>query len=159
MHSPVVEISKKPEPSVTHFPPMRVFMMDLLTIVPYYNGHLCSALKNIDGLQVDLGSITYHLDRGFFARQQLRRGAGLAAGLVDIVSRFSIGPDMVRRVLKTLECLLNMCILLVRFRIRKPDLIHVQFLPMIKFGFPFELWSLRAMQRLKIRVVYTVHNV
>ncbi len=159
MQSPAVEILGKAEASVTRVPPMRVFMMDLLTIVPYYNGHLCAALKNIDGLQVDLGSITYHLDRGFFQRQQLRPGAGLAAGLIDVVSRFSIGPDLVRRVLKTLECLLNICILMVNFRIRKPDLIHVQFLPMIKFGFPFELWFLRAMKRRGIRIVHTVHNV
>ena len=113
MHSPEVEIVEKVESSTVRVSPMRVFMMDLLTIVPYYNGHLCSALKNIDGLQVDLGSITYHLDRGFFQRRQMRPGAGLAAGLIDVVSRFSIGPDLVRRVLKSIECLLNMCILMI----------------------------------------------
>lgn len=155
----MLEVEGKAKSGGLRVSPMRVFMMDLLTIVPYYNGHLCAALRQIDGLQVDLGSITYHLDRGFFQRQQLRPGSGLAAGLIDVVSRFSIGPDLLRRMLKTIECLLNMCLLMVRFQFHKPDLIHVQFLPMVKFGFPFELWFLRAVQGMKIRIVYTVHNV
>lgn len=159
MQSPVLEVLGKANPSAVRVSPMRVFMMDLLTIVPYYNGHLCAALRRIDGLRVDLGSITYHLDRGFFQRQQMRPGAGLAAGLIDIVSRFSIGPDLLRQGLKTIECLLNMCILMVRFQFHKPDVIHVQFLPMVKFGFPFEIWFLRAMRGMNIRIVYTVHNV
>jgi glycosyltransferase involved in cell wall biosynthesis len=133
----------------------RVFVMDLVSIVPYYTGHLCTALKDVHGLQVDLGAISYYLDPQFFRRHSLSP----AKGIVDVVSRFPALPAAVRRLLKTAEYALNLLLLLVRWTIRRPDVLHVQFLPMLSLGIPFELWFLRVVKSMGIGVVYTVHNV
>ncbi len=134
---------------------IRVFMMDLLSIVPYYTGHLCAALKQVDELRVDLGSITYYLDRELFVRRNLRTDPDL----LDLASRVPTCPAALRRALKAVECLINMAALLLRFSFTKPDVIHVQFLPMAAVGLPFELWFLRIARRFGIKVVYTVHNL
>jgi glycosyltransferase involved in cell wall biosynthesis len=57
------------------------------------------------------------------------------------------------------ECLLNLLYLAVRFALRQPDVLHVQFVPMVLFGLPLELWFLRFAKSLGIGIVYTVHNV
>lgn len=135
--------------------PLRVFMMDLVSVVPYYTGHLCAALKGICELRAELGSITYHLDRDFFRRQNLRTNPGL----LDVVSMLSSAPAGLRRTFKLGECLINMLALLFRFCFSKPDVVHVQFLPMVRYGIPFELWFLRIVRFLGCKIVYTVHNV
>ncbi|HME05718.1 MAG TPA: glycosyltransferase, partial [Bryobacteraceae bacterium] len=132
----------------------RVFMMDLLSIVPYYTGHLCEALDNRADIQLEVGAIRYYLDPDCFERMGLRTAPGL-----DIVSRLKSIPRPLRRVFKTAECLFNLCVLAARFTRRKPDILHVQFVPMVLFGLPFELWFLRFAKRQGIQIVYTVHNV
>lgn len=66
---------------------------------------------------------------------------------------------MLRRSLKLVEYLINLTTLLVRLAISRPDIVHVQFLPIVTFGVGIEVWFLRIVRRLGIRVVYTVHNV
>jgi glycosyltransferase involved in cell wall biosynthesis len=133
---------------------VRVFMMDLLSIVPYYTGHLCEALERRADISLELGAIRYYLDPECFARMGLRTSPGL-----DLVSRMSRLPRLLRRPLKTIECLLNLHYLSVRFALRKPDIVHVQFVPMVLFGLPFEPWFLRFLKSLGIKIVYTVHNI
>ncbi len=132
----------------------RVFMMDLLSIVPYYTGHLCEALDNRADIRLEVGAVRYYLDPDCFERMGLRTSPGL-----DIVSRMKSIPRPLRRVFKTAECLVNLFALAVRFTFRKPDILHVQFVPMALFGLPFELWFLRFVRSRGIRIVYTVHNV
>ncbi len=136
-------------------PPIQVFMMDLLSIVPYYTGHLCSALKQVKGLHVKLGSITYHLDRDFFKRQKIRTHPGA----FDVISKVDIRLAWVRRVLKTAEWVVNLAALGMRFAFSKPDILHAQFLPMISMGLPFEMWFLKLAKLRGIKIVYTVHNI
>jgi glycosyltransferase involved in cell wall biosynthesis len=109
----------------------------------------------VDELRVDLGSITYYLDRELFVRRNLRTDPDL----LDLASRVPTCPAALRRALKAVECLINMAALLLRFSFTKPDVIHVQFLPMAAVGLPFELWFLRIARRFGIKVVYTVHNL
>src|SRR5438309_513961 len=80
---------------------IRVFVMDLLSIVPYYTGYLCASLEQGGRINVTLGSITYHHDRGFFERKGLRN----IPGLLDVVSRLRIAPAA-RRALKLFESLI-----------------------------------------------------
>ncbi|HLH37705.1 MAG TPA: glycosyltransferase family 4 protein [Bryobacteraceae bacterium] len=133
---------------------LRVFMMDLMAIVPYYTGHLCAALECENGIDLWLGSITYYLDRGFFRRLHLRN----RPGLMDVVSRipFATAP---RRILKLAEYLANLAALVGRFVIRPPDVLHVQFLPLAGRGLPVEEWFLRLLRRRGAAIIYTVHNV
>lgn len=133
---------------------IRVFMLDLLSIVPYYTGHLCEALDNRPEIQLDVGAIRYYLDPDCFKRLALRPSPGL-----DLVSRIGFLPRPLRRVFKTAECLLNLLGLAGRFKVHKPDILHVQFVPMVLFGAPFEIWLLRYAKFLGIKIVYTVHNV
>lgn len=129
-------------------------MMDLLSIVPYYTGHLCEALESRPEIQLEVGAIRYYLDPDCFKRLALRPTPG-----VDIVSRIKGIPRPFRRILKTIECLSNLLGLALRFAFQKPDVLHVQFVPLVSFGLPFELWFLEFAKSRQIKIVYTVHNV
>jgi glycosyltransferase involved in cell wall biosynthesis len=133
--------------------PLRVFMMDLWCIVPYYTTYLCHDLKE-QGVNVTLGSITYQYDRAHF----VHHGIDNDPGLLDVVSRFEIRHALLRRGLKFLESCVNMVWLALRFLVRPPDVLHVQYLQLIEQGLPFELWLIAFARRLGIKLVYTVHN-
>jgi glycosyltransferase involved in cell wall biosynthesis len=130
-----------------------VFMMDLWAIVPYYTAYLSKALlaKNVN---VTVGSISYYLDPECFSS----RGIKLDPGLMDIVGRFRL-PRLPRRALKLLEALLNLAALSIRFVISPPDIVHVQFLPMLTQRLPFDLWFVRLCQRRGSKIVLTVHDL
>ena len=123
---------------------IRVYMLDLLPTVPYYTGYLCAALSEIDHLQVDVGSANYYLDQSFFTRRGIERDGKL----IDAVSRLPKIPAIGRRVLKVAEYLTNLSTLLARFQMNPPDVLHVQFLPMLKSSLPAELWFLRRVKRM-----------
>ena len=114
--------------------PLRVFMMDLLATVPYYTAYLTRALL-AQGVDLKLGSITYYLDRSCFSD----RGVAVDPGCLDLVSKFALSRS-VRRPLKLAEALINHFALMVRFLFAPPEVLHVQFLPMLTSKLPFDLW-------------------
>jgi glycosyltransferase involved in cell wall biosynthesis len=130
-----------------------VFMMDLWATVPYYTAYLSKALlkKHID---LTVGSITYYLDPGCFSN----RGVKLDPGFMDIVGKFRL-PRLPRRILKLLESLLNLAALSVRFLVSPPDIIHVQFLPMVTERLPLDLWFVHLCRRRGAEIVLTVHDL
>jgi glycosyltransferase involved in cell wall biosynthesis len=132
---------------------IRVFMMDLWCYTPYYDRYLCEGLAS-QNIQVTLGSVCPYQDPQYFAKNGLRN----KPGLLDVVARLGISNDPVRRVLMLVESSINMLALLARFSVSKPDIVHVQWIPMVK-KLPFEIWFLRIVKQLKIKLVYTVHNV
>lgn len=132
----------------------KVFVFDLSCYVPYYNVHFCKGLRDT-GVDFTLGSISYHLDPGCFRRLGLKNDPGL----FDIVSRFSIRTLRLRQALKVVEFCVNSLALAVRFTFRRPDILHVEFLPLVEHGLPFEIWLLAYVKMLGIRIVHTVHNV
>jgi glycosyltransferase involved in cell wall biosynthesis len=127
--------------------------MDLWGYVPYYDRYLCEGLTR-ENIEVMLGSVCPYQDPGFFARNGLRNDPGF----VDIVPKLGISNDTTRRTLMLAESCINMAALLARFAISKPDIVHVQWMPLIR-RLPFELWFLRAVKKLGIKLVYTAHNV
>lgn len=133
---------------------MRVFVMDMLSIVPYYTGHLCAKLQEIQSIDLTVGAIPYGHDDTFFQRMRVRTDSML----MNLSAKLSSGTS-IRRPLKAFEYLLNLVNLAVRFLFHKPDIVHVQFLPLITVGIPFEVWFLRFAKLLGVKVVYTVHNV
>lgn len=135
--------------------PIRVVMVDLLSVVPYYTGHLCGSLKHCDGVAVTLASITYQHDRSCYRRHGIHNDPGL----MDLTHRLSFLPGTVRRLCKLSEYAVNMTALLVKFGISRPDVVHVQFFPLTSHGLAMEAWWLRVIRTLGIQVVYTVHNV
>jgi glycosyltransferase involved in cell wall biosynthesis len=129
--------------------------MDLLSIVPYYCGYLCSGFGQVEGIELALGSIRYGHDPSFFRRMGLHNDPGL----LDVAWRVPDSAHVLRRALKLLECLLNLAGLTVRFLAAKPDIIHVQFIPLVQHGLHFEHWFLRLARARGVKIVYTVHNV
>ena len=140
--------------SVKSVLPISVTILDLASIVPYYVGHLSKAMAGCDAVNLEVASINYHLDRSYFDREGVRR-----RWLVDLGSYIS-GPFRgLRRGFKSFEYLVNLALTYGRSAWRKPDIIHVQFLPLVRTGLPIERWFLQAVQAVGVKVVYTVHNV
>ena len=132
---------------------LKVFVMDLWCYVPYYDGYLCKGLRN-ENVDVTVGAISYHRDCGHFARHGLRNDPGL----VDIVARLNIRNPHLRRILKFIEFFINSAALVIRFALAPPDILHVQYIPLIEQGLPFEFWFMEYAKKLGIKLVYTVHN-
>jgi len=132
---------------------LRVLLFDLLPTVPYYTGHLSAALSGVENIDVTLGAATYPHDHSFFRRMGVQHDWGL----LDVAYRVRFAP--LRRMLKLLEYLLNMVALALRFVWSRPDVMHVQFVPLAEHRLPFELWFLKLAHSLGIKLVYTVHNV
>jgi glycosyltransferase involved in cell wall biosynthesis len=128
-------------------------MMDLWAIVPYYTAYLSKALLQ-ESVNLTVGSISYYLDQGCFST----RGIKVDPGLMDVVGKFRL-PRLPRRILKLLEAMLNLSALTVRFLIARPDVIHVQYLPMLKWRLPLDLWFLEFCQRRGSKIVLTVHDL
>jgi glycosyltransferase involved in cell wall biosynthesis len=130
-----------------------VFMMDLWAIVPYYTAYLSKALLQED-VNLTVGSISYYLDQGCFSS----RGIKVDPGLLDVVGKFRL-PRLPRRILKLLEAMLNLSALTVRFLLSRPDVIHVQYLPMLKWQLPLDLWFLEFCRSRGSKIVLTVHDL
>ena len=99
--------------------------MDLWATVPYYTAYLSRALLAA-GVEVQVGSITYYLDRDCFRARGLR----LEPGALDVVGQLDL-PRLWRRLLKLLEGVANLLALSLRFAVRPPGVVHVQFLALV----------------------------
>ena len=132
---------------------IRVFIMDLWCYTWYYDRYLCESLES-ENIDVTLASVCPYQDPTYFARNGLRNDPGL----VDVVPKLRISNDSVRRALMLVESSTNMAALLARFAVSKPDILHVQWTPLVR-RIPFELWFLRFAKKLTMKLVYTVHNV
>jgi glycosyltransferase involved in cell wall biosynthesis len=128
-------------------------MMDLWATVPYYTAYLSKALL-AEHVNLTVGSITYYLDPGCFSS----RGIKVDPGLLDVVGKFRL-PRLPRRILKLAEALLNLSALTVRFGFSRPDVIHVQYLPMLKWRLPLDIWFLEFCRKRGSKIVLTVHDL
>jgi glycosyltransferase involved in cell wall biosynthesis len=129
----------------------RVYLMDLWSFIPYYMARLCESLQE-ESVDVELGSVRYHLDRNYFCRHGLYPDSAL----LDWGGRFQ--HPLVRRFVKSCEYVANLLGLSARFCASRRRIIHVQFLPLVDRGLPFEIWFLRLCLWLGVRMVCTVHN-
>jgi len=127
--------------------------MDLWAVVPYYVAYLSRALQR-EPVDLQVGSMTYYLDPGCFSR----RGIKLDPGLLNIVGRLQF-PRTLRRIFKLLEGILNLCALTVRFIFVPPDVIHVQYLSMLRTRVPLDLWFVQFCRWRGSKMVLTVHDL
>jgi glycosyltransferase involved in cell wall biosynthesis len=132
---------------------IRVFLMDLWCYTPHYDRYLYEGLV-LENLEVTLGSVCSYQDPEYFAKN----GVHNDPGFVDLVPKLRISNDMTRRMLMLVESCINMLALLVRFSISRPHIVHVQWTPLVR-RLPFEIWFLKLLKLLQIRLVYTAHNV
>jgi len=131
-----------------------VFMMDLLATVPYYTAYLSRALLSA-GANVRVGSITYYLDLACYSSRNLK----LRPGCVDIVGKYPSLPRGPRRVLKLGELALNLATLSLRSLVRPPSIFHIQYLPLLRWPFPVDLWFVRLCRKRGSALVLTVHDL
>jgi glycosyltransferase involved in cell wall biosynthesis len=131
----------------------RVFMFDLLATVPYYTAYLSRALLKED-VDLTVGSVSYYLDSACFSG----RGVAVHPGCLDVVSRFAL-PWIVRRPVKFLEALTNQAALALGFLFKRPDILHIQFLPMLTWVVPFDLWFVLLCRKRGIRLILTIHDL
>lgn len=132
---------------------MQAIILDLLSIVPYYTGYLSRDLAK-QGVDVRLASVTYHLDPGWFDSIGVPNRVAL-----DTARWFRPESPAIRQPLKLIEYLFNLFVLALKLVFTRPDVLHVQFLPLVPRGLPFEIWTLKLARALGVRIVYTVHNV
>jgi glycosyltransferase involved in cell wall biosynthesis len=129
-------------------------MMDMLATVPYYTAYLSKALL-AEHVNLTVGSISYYLDPICFSS----RGLKIDPGLLDVVGKFHL-PRLPRRILKLIEATLNLVALTIRFLVTDPpDVIHVQYLPMLKWRVPLDLWFLEFCRKRGAKIVLTVHDL
>ena len=128
-------------------------MMDLWATVPYYTAYLSRALlaQHVD---LTVGSISYYLDQSCFSS----RGVKLDPGCIDVVGKFPL-PRLPRRILKLLESILNLSALTLRFLLSPPDVVHVQYLPMLQSRLPLDLWFLKFCRLKGSKIVLTIHDL
>ena len=79
-------------------------------------------------------------------------------GLLDVVGRFNM-PRLPRRVFKLLETMVNLAALSVRFMFAPPDVVHVQYLPMLRSRMPLDLWFVKFCRWRGAKIVLTVHDL
>jgi Glycosyltransferase len=128
-------------------------MMDLWATVPYYTAYLSKALLK-EPVDLTVGSITYYLDTVCYSS----RGIKTDPGLLDVVGKLKL-PRLPRRIFKLLESLLNLSALGLRFLVAPPDLVHVQYLPMLTWRFPLDFWFLEYCRKRGSKIVLTVHDL
>lgn len=131
----------------------KIFMMDLWATVPYYTAYLSRALL-AQGSPVMIGSISYYLDPACFSS----RGLKLEPGLFDVVGRYPL-PRAPRRILKLVEAIVNMHALTIRFAVSPPAIVHVQFLPMLRWPMPLDAWFVSFCRWRGAKIVLTVHDL
>jgi glycosyltransferase involved in cell wall biosynthesis len=131
----------------------RIFMMDLWATVPYYTAYLSRALLK-ERVNLQVGSISYYLDATCFSS----RGIKPDPGALDLVGKFRL-PRLPRRILKLLESILNLSALALRFFLSPPDIVHVQYLPMLQSRLPLDLWFVQFCRKRGSKIVLTVHDL
>jgi glycosyltransferase involved in cell wall biosynthesis len=71
----------------------------------------------------------------------------------------AIRNSILRRVVKTVEYAFNLCCLGLHLLLSESAVLHVQYLPFLDLGVPFEIWFLRWARGRGVPLVYTVHNM
>jgi glycosyltransferase involved in cell wall biosynthesis len=133
-------------------PSLNVLVLDLTSRTPPYDRALCEALLD-HGHNVELWASGCHTD-DFKGIEVPRRN-----GILDIAAHISSLSARATKQAKAVEYLFNLVSLTTYLWRTRPDVLHVQWLPLLEVFPVIELTLLRLCQYWDIRVVYTVHDV
>lgn len=116
-----------------------------------YNPSLCKALAQIEGVNVTLISPTL---------SECNIGYSYKKLLKIIPDSLTASEGKIKRILRLLEVLLNYSYLILIVLLKRPDIIHIQWLPLLEFASGESL----VLKMIKIvssntRIVLTVHNI
>ncbi|MCS3950918.1 glycosyltransferase family 4 protein [Salinibacter ruber] len=129
-----------------------VLVLDLTSRTPPYDRALCEALIDY-GHNVELWASGCHTDD--FERMNVPR----RQGLLDLVAHIPNLSAEATKQGKAVEYLVNLVYLTAHLWRRRPDIIHVQWLPLLEIFPIVEIAFLRLCEYWGIQVVYTVHDV
>ncbi|WP_259121441.1 glycosyltransferase family 4 protein [Salinibacter ruber] len=133
-------------------PSLNVLVLDLTSRTPPYDRAFCEALFN-HGHNVELWASGCHTD-DFKGIEVPRRN-----GLLDLAAHISSLSARATKQAKAVEYLFNLVSLTTYLWRTRPDVLHVQWLPLLEVFPVIELTLLRLCQYWDIRVVYTAHDV
>lgn len=116
-----------------------------------YNPSLCSALAQIEGVNVTLLSPTLSVNNVGYSYIKL---------LKIIPDSLTASESKSKRILRLLEVLLNYIYLILIVLTKRPDVIHIQWLPLLEFanGESLVLKIFKVFSS-KTKIVLTVHNI
>jgi glycosyltransferase involved in cell wall biosynthesis len=137
-------------------PMPRVAILDLLSVVPFYDQRLVEQLR-LTNPNVRLIAVSPHRDPQYFEDRDM----GARDLIADWVARMPGGlldRVQIRRAAKAIEYHLNVCLLTMSFLRRPPDVLHTQWLPMLGRS-PIDTWFVKLLNHRGIPLVHTVHNV
>jgi glycosyltransferase involved in cell wall biosynthesis len=132
---------------------LRVFVLDLWCYIPYYDQYFCKSLQQVN-IEPRLLAASYYLDPEYFNKHGLRN----QPGFLDVVAKMRLRNQTARRFLMLVESCINMMALTAQFAMTKPDVLHIQWIPLVQ-KLPFDFWFMKFVRKCGIKIVYTVHNV
>lgn len=133
---------------------MKVAMIDLLAQTPFYDRYLAESMTSLVD-QLTLYTTRFHLEPDYFASARFAWTPGFTDRLGLAFSKI----HLLRRPIRLVEYYLNWCALLRRFQAQPPDIVHIQWLPLLgKSPVLSEMRFVRHLQLHKIPIIYTVHN-
>ena len=133
---------------------MKVAMIDLLSQTPFYDRCLGEVVAPLVD-QFTLYAPRFHHEPDYFKSANFTRAPALLDQLGLTFSR----ARLLRRPMRFIEYYLNWWALLRHFHSCSPDLVHIQWLPLLRAPAMFsEMRLVRYLRSRKIPIVYTMHN-
>lgn len=131
---------------------LKVLVFDMLCVTPFYDMYLTKALIQNNSTTV-LASINLHYDPEYYNRYGIER-----LNIFDAISKFNITNIKLKRCLILAEYMVNILLLSFKMILKHFEIIHVQWMPLVT-RISVELWFLKLVKMLNVKIVYTVHNV
>ena len=131
---------------------LNILVLDLTSRTPPYDRRLCEALQK-RGCNVELWAAGCHTDD--FDKIAVPR----CRGLIDLAVHIPGLSAQTIKYVKGSEYIVNLIGLAVYLWRVRPDILHVQWLPLLETLPQIELAFLQMCDRLGIPVVYTVHDI
>lgn len=131
---------------------MKVIILDITGRNPVqYNPSLCSSLAKIEGVNVILLSPTLKSTPCGYVYKKL---------LKLVPDSITSSEGMGKRVLRLIEVILNYMYILVYLLFERPDILHIQWLPLLEFSSGESLiLSMMKCFSSRTRIYFTVHNI
>ena len=131
--------------------PISVVVIDLLSVSPYATAEFCKHLGQ-EGVHVSLAAATFSADPDCYRRYPIRQSC-----IIDVAARILPVRSKRRQLARSAEYVANLLVLLGQWTYKRPDIVHIQWLPLLE-ALPVEILWMRIVKALGIRIVYTVHN-
>lgn len=131
---------------------MNVWIVDLLAQTPFYDRALAQAVAPLVD-HLTLYTTRFHLEPDYFDAVPFER----SPGLMEWLSRSQIKNRPLRRIGRIAEYAVNWLYLSTIADRRTPDVLHLQWLPLLSRA-PWQLLMIDHIQRRNVPVVYTIHN-